>query len=1156
MPNTKKLIVVLGAHRSGTSLCAAAVECLGADLGMETLYANEENRKGFFEHPEVVEFNDRLLHQLGGSWDNPLFNGPEAISHAELTSWRSDATQLITRLFGDIDVAALKDPRMCQLIDFWVPVFDACGYGAENIFFVHTLRDPVEVALSQQQRAERDAAFYEIGRELKEGAALWMSLTAQALLQAKHLNNYFILYQDLLERPRIELEALASFLRLTPDNQRIDLFCSEFVDSSLHRSIQDSKSRAVLDSDFPQIFEFHRALEALRHNNPGSTEDIDRALAVFQRPDTQTALYDVIPPALSRLSDSCREDRLQVKYQGEVIDNLDRQIQERDKKYTEFEQAHLAVLKPLRSEVVTLHEGNCALQEQLHAASEEYQRLHTDHRYMEGRLHLLENSISWQITRPLRDFNTWRRSVREQFAERWMRFKLRAIRSYHRMQVGAPTLAWTIRRLLRPLFRSLNWLFLGHARSNHLPKSQSSQSQPSMPMAYQQVDMDEDFRPLVSIIVPNYNHGRFLRQRLDSIFSQSYDHFEVILLDDGSKDDSHSILESYRDKYPEKCRLIVNETNSGGVFYQWEKGLNLANGEIVWIAESDDWCSQDFLQTLVPYFRNEAIQLAYGKTIFMSGSGDEQIWTINEYLSDIDSERWHQAFVDTAHKIVGSAFAIKNIIPNVSSALFRNPAQLEVLKDPAWKKMRTCGDWVFYLHIIRGGMLAYSPDAYNYYRIHGANTSVNSYADDEFYVEHEQVARTVQRYYKVDAEVFERQKQVLISHWQSVRPSFTDEAFDDCYSIERIVQVAVNRAPNLLMVGYAFCSGGGETFAIQLANIMKGSDYNVTFLDCGQEPRNQCLRDSLRRDIPVVSDFQGLVNIARDFGIDIIHSHHGWVDSTILNLLPKNSQSKTVVTLHGMYETINDHDLREILPRLVERSARIIYVADKNLSALRKHRLVDKASLARIDNALDIVDVEPIPRGDLGIPEEAFVLTLVSRAMEEKGWAEAVEAVIQARGLCDTDIHLILLGDGPEYDRLLTDDLPQFIHLEGFKRNVRSYFAISQMGFLPSKFRGESFPLVIIECLQTGRPVLASAVGEVSYMLDSGDGLAGAVFELDDWSIDVPTLAQQIATLASDGDSYRQLQSRVAAAEKKFDPDVLARKHDAVYRQVAADSGV
>ena len=54
MPGTRKLIVILGAHRSGTSLCAAAVECLGGDLGMETLYANEENVKGFFEHPALV----------------------------------------------------------------------------------------------------------------------------------------------------------------------------------------------------------------------------------------------------------------------------------------------------------------------------------------------------------------------------------------------------------------------------------------------------------------------------------------------------------------------------------------------------------------------------------------------------------------------------------------------------------------------------------------------------------------------------------------------------------------------------------------------------------------------------------------------------------------------------------------------------------------------------------------------------------------------------------------------------------------------------------------------------------------------------------------------------------------------------------------------
>ena len=57
------------------------------------------------------------------------------------------------------------------------------------------------------------------------------------------------------------------------------------------------------------------------------------------------------------------------------------------------------------------------------------------------------------------------------------------------------------------------------------------------------------------------------------------------------------------------------------MFHQWERGLNLAKGDIVWIAESDDWCTENFLEVLVPYFENEAIMLAYARTVFMDGEG-------------------------------------------------------------------------------------------------------------------------------------------------------------------------------------------------------------------------------------------------------------------------------------------------------------------------------------------------------------------------------------------------------------------------------------------------------------------------------------------------------------------------------------------------------
>lgn len=90
------------------------------------------------------------------------------------------------------------------------------------------------------------------------------------------------------------------------------------------------------------------------------------------------------------------------------------------------------------------------------------------------------------------------------------------------------------------------------------------------------IAMDQEKKPLVSVIVPNYNHASYLKERLDSIYQQTYQNIEVILLDDFSSDNSVEILKQYAKKYPHKTRLVVNEQNSGRVFRQWNKGLALA----------------------------------------------------------------------------------------------------------------------------------------------------------------------------------------------------------------------------------------------------------------------------------------------------------------------------------------------------------------------------------------------------------------------------------------------------------------------------------------------------------------------------------------------------------------------------------------------------
>ena len=133
------------------------------------------------------------------------------------------------------------------------------------------------------------------------------------------------------------------------------------------------------------------------------------------------------------------------------------------------------------------------------------------------------------------------------------------------------------------------------------------------------------------------------------------------------------------------------------------------------------------------------------------------------------------------------------------------------------------------------------------------------------------------------------------------------------------------------------------------------------------------------------------------------------------------------------------------------------------------------------------------------------------------------------------------------YDQLKNLNNP-LIHTVGQKSNVRDYFAASDMGFLPSRYKGESFPLVVIESLLSRKPVLASDIGEVRYQLTtSNDKIAGMLFELDNWKINVQKLSKMIVEIANDQELYGELCNRVPDASKKFNIEKIVKKHLEIY---------
>ena len=216
--------------------------------------------------------------------------------------------------------------------------------------------------------------------------------------------------------------------------------------------------------------------------------------------------------------------------------------------------------------------------------------------------------------------------------------------------------------------------------------------------------------PLVSIIIPNYNHAQFLNQRIDSILHQSYTNYEIIILDDMSTDNSIDIIKQYQDN-EHVSHVVINEENSGSPFKQWKKGINLAKGELIWIAESDDTCEETLLGTLVNEFqKDEKCTVAFCKSIKIDTEnnpiGEEGLKT-NVHMDGL--------------KFIKKYLSRYNYITNASSAIFKK----EILNNADWSftNYRGCGDWIMWIEIASAGNVAYCHVPLNYFRIHSSNTT-------------------------------------------------------------------------------------------------------------------------------------------------------------------------------------------------------------------------------------------------------------------------------------------------------------------------------------------------------------------------------------------------------------------------------------------------
>lgn len=233
--------------------------------------------------------------------------------------------------------------------------------------------------------------------------------------------------------------------------------------------------------------------------------------------------------------------------------------------------------------------------------------------------------------------------------------------------------------------------------------------------------------PLVSVILPSYNYGRYLPQRIQSIVDQTFRDFELIVIDDASTDDSAAIIARYEDD--PRLRAVYCDENSGSVYQRWNEGAALARGQYLWFAGADDYCEPTLLEQLVLLIeRHPFTGIAFARSWMVDETGRPLFcapaWTRSETREG---------------RVARGILLLDTTIANASAVLLRT----EIFRELGGFDLsfRYAADWKLYLDILQTYDLAYVAELLNYCRMHPTSASVQARRSG---------AETLERYRLID----------------------------------------------------------------------------------------------------------------------------------------------------------------------------------------------------------------------------------------------------------------------------------------------------------------------------------------------------------------------------------------------------------------------
>lgn len=600
-------VLMLGMHRSGTSLMARLLGDVGLGLGNEDdlLPAHpDDNPDGYFERHDVLEAHDAFLRDIGMTWNRIAGLCDQ---HLQLPQANS-LSKALAGIVGSLNAPWLiKDPRLCLLLPAWN------GAGIDYVPLV-VVRHPLEIAGSL---ARSPRGIFPVANML----ALWQKYLLRALSGLAGRPAVFVSYARLLASPQTELTRIVDQLSSlgVPGLSHPDAaLLSQRIKPGLRRQRSDDDPEGVLTHSQQQLWQALMAAATAAQPTSLSPDiaEPDQVLADYQ------AAYDYFrevgrnlgraehPQQLGELQHAANQILERVRARQDL---LEREVAS----LHEMRATQDAVTHDLRERLAIAIKHGEDLQHSVHAVSD---REHANAEQLAAHSQSLQDmrrSLSWRVTAPLR----WVAG-----AIRMPRLSWRVEQRLYRLYYGFPGIShrhkrafvlW-LHRVLPFLTRSTR----SYALYNQGARRGNGQSAPPRMDAGRASALIGELKhkPKFSIIMPVYNTDRqWLHDAIESLKAQYYDNWELCIVDDCSN--KPQTLEYLAQLDDPRIRQQRMETNQG-IARTTNAALAMATGEYIGLLDHDDVLTRDALLENLLVLQDQTVDLIYSDEDKMDVDGD------------------------------------------------------------------------------------------------------------------------------------------------------------------------------------------------------------------------------------------------------------------------------------------------------------------------------------------------------------------------------------------------------------------------------------------------------------------------------------------------------------------------------------------------------